>query len=168
MLPNNSNIVMAASQAAEIYTDSKVYVIPAKTIGAGYVALSSIDPESQSPEEILAATEEAISCISSAYISPSVRDTDMNGIHVHEGDTIGVIDKELVVSLPDRTEATKELIAKLLSGGDKFMLTVFTGADAGEDERALVESYVRESFPDVECYFIEGNQEIYPYIFVAE
>ncbi|MBQ8879987.1 MAG: DAK2 domain-containing protein [Clostridia bacterium] len=168
VLPNNSNIVMAASQAAEIYTRSKVYVIPAKTIGAGYVALSSIDPESQSPEEILAASEEAISRINSAYISPSVRDTDMNGIHVSEGDTIGVINKDLVVSMPDRAEATKELISKLLSGGDKFMLTVFTGADAPEDECVLMESYVKESFPEVECYFLVGNQEIYPYIFVAE
>ena len=168
VLPNNSNIVMAANQAAEIYTDSKVYVIPAKTIGAGYVALSCVDLENQNPSEIIETAESAISAIVSAYVSPSVRDTDMNGIHGNEGDTIGVIGKDLVVSLPDRKAATKQLIDRLLENGERFMLTVFVGADVEDGERAEMEGYAREHFPDVECYFLTGDQEIYPYIFVAE
>ena len=167
VFPNNGNIVMAATQAAEIYTEAKVHVIGAKTIGAGYVALSSMNFDSSSPEELIAEADEAISRITSGYISPAVRDADLNGIHVSEGDTIGIINKEIVVSESDRLDACKKLVDKLLSE-DAFMLTVFTGADAKLGERAVLEAYVTKNYPAMECYFIDGGQDIYPYMFVAE
>ncbi|MBQ8321873.1 MAG: DAK2 domain-containing protein [Clostridia bacterium] len=168
VFPNNSNIMMAASQAAEIYEDAKVYVVPAKTIGAGYVALSSMNFDTSSPEELLTEADEAISRVTSAYISPAIRDADMNGVHVNEGDTIGIMNKEIVVSNPDKKSAAFALIDLLLKSGDKFMLTVFVGTDATAEEGAILEDYVRSTYPDVEIYSIDGGQEIYPYIFVAE
>ena len=48
------------------------------------------------------------------------------------------------------------------------MLTVFCGADSNEEERAELESYLNENHSSAEIYFIDGGQEIYPYIFVAE
>ena len=48
------------------------------------------------------------------------------------------------------------------------MLTVFTGADALLEDRAELESYIAHKYPGVECYFIDGGQDIYPYMFVAE
>ena len=168
VLPNNSNIIMAATQAADIWSDSAVHVLPAKTIGAGYAALSSFNPDAESAKEIIRDLESAISAVTSAYVSPSVRDADMNGVHVTQGDTIGVINKEIVVSSPERELAVKELLGKLLGGGDRFMLTVFCGKDASAGECSETEAYVRDAFPEVECYFLDGGQEIYPYIFVAE
>ena len=167
VFPNNSNIVMAATQAAEIYTDAKVHVISAKTIGAGYVAISSMNFEGNSADELIREAEEAISRITSGYISPAVRDADMNGVHVEEGDTIGIIGKEIVVSEKERLKASIMLVDKLLSE-DAFMLTVFTGKDASLDERAELEAYISKNHSDVECYFIDGGQEIYPFLFVAE
>ena len=168
VLPNNGNIVMAASQAAEIYSDAKVHVIPAKTIGAGYVALSSMNFEGGTPESLMAEAEDAISRITSGYISPAVRDADMNGVHVNEGDTIGIVNKEIVVSRPERIEACKALVDKLLTESDAFMLTVFTGADARLEDRAALDSYISHNYHGVECYFIDGGQDIYPFMFVAE
>ena len=167
VFPNNGNIVMAANQAAEIYTDAKVHVIPAKSIGAGYVALSSMNFEASSPEELITEAQEAISRITTGYISPAVRDADLNGVHVNEGDTIGIIGKEIVVSEGERLLACKKLVDKLLSS-DAFMLTVFTGADALLEERAELEAYISKEHISTECYFIDGGQDIYPYIFVAE
>ena len=166
--PNNGNIVMAASQAAEIYTQAKVYVIPAKSMGAGYVALSSMNLDGDDPEAIFKEAEEAIGRISSAYISPAVRDADINGVHVKDGDTIGVKDKEIVVSEPDRVSATHALIDTLLSDGTRFMLTIFFGKDVEEEERSELENYIKENHSDIEVYFIDGKQEIYPYLIVAE
>ncbi len=168
VFPNNSNIVMAAKQAAEIYEKAKIFVVPAKNIGAGYVALSSIDLEKGSPEEILADAQEAISKISSAYISPAVRDADLNGLHINDGDTIAIINKEVVVSNPSREDTAKELVDILISPGDKFLLTVFVGQDASLAEATALEQYIMSKYSDIEVYFIEGGQEIYPYIFVAE
>jgi dihydroxyacetone kinase-like predicted kinase len=111
---------------------------------------------------------EAMSRVTAGYVSPSIRDADLNGVHITSGDTIGIIEKEIVVSDPDRATATHALIAKLLEDPDKFMLTVFCGVDATEDERAALESYLAEAHPDIEVYFVDGGQEIYPYIIIAE
>ena len=168
VFPNNGNIIMAAGQAAEIYDKAKIYVVPAKSIGAGYVAMSTMSFDSAEPDELMAEAEEAIGRITAAYVSPAVRDADMNGVHVTEGDTMGIIAKEIVISGPDKIASTYGLIDILLSDETKFMLTVFTGKDSTEEECSLVQSYISEHHPMVETYFIEGGQEIYPFLFVAE
>jgi len=168
VFPNNGNIIMAAAQAAEIYEGAKVYVIPSKSIGAGYVALSSMNFEGSEPEALLGEAEEAIGRIVAASISPAIRDADMNGVHVNEGDTIGIVAKEIVISEPTREAAAHGLVDKLLESGDKFMLTVFYGKDATAEESSELEAYILAKHPTVETYFIDGGQEVYPYLFVAE
>lgn len=168
VLPNNGNIVMAANQAAEIYEKAKIHVIPAKNIGAGYVALSTMNFEAESVEEILVEAEDSIKRITTGYISPAVRDVDMNGVHVTEGDTIGIIGKSIVVSEADRANATNIFVTKLLDVANAFMLTVFCGADVSNSEKEALSAYISEKHPGTEFYFIDGGQEVYPYIFVAE
>ena len=167
VLPNNSNIMMAAEQSAELYEDAKIHVLPAKNIGAGYAAISSADLESQSVDEIIEAMTEAIGRIETGYVSPSIRDAEMNGISIAEGDTIGIIAKEIVTANADRLVATTELIDKLITE-DRFVLTCFYGKDSDPEEREQLEALIAEKYPDVETYFLDGTQEIYPYIFVAE
>ena len=168
VLPNNGNIIMAANQAAELYTDAKICVIPSKNIGMGYVALSAIDFESLSCEDVLIEAAEVMKRVTTGYISPSIRDAELNGVHIEKGDTIGIIDKEIVLSEKSEKEAAHKLATKLLSDGDKFMLTVFCGQDATEEAREDLKSYLAECHPDAEVYFINGEQQIYPFIFAAE
>ncbi len=168
VFPNNSNIFMAAQQAADLYEKAKVHVISSKNIGRGYVALSSIDFDNPDVDSVIAAIETAMSRVTAGYISPSIRDADMNGIHINNGDTIGIIDKEIVVAEPNRKEASEKLASMLLNLPEKFMLTVFCGADSNQQERAELEAYLSENHSSSEVYFIDGGQEIYPYIFVAE
>ncbi|MBQ4070798.1 MAG: DAK2 domain-containing protein [Clostridia bacterium] len=168
IFPNNGNIIMAASQAAELYEAAKVYVIPSKNIGMGYVALSAIDFDSLEPEDILYEAEEVMKRVTTGYVSPAIRDADMNGVHITNGDTIGIINKEIVVSDADFTAATHKLASMLLSEEDKFMLTVFSGADATAEMRDELSAYLAEAHPDAEVYFIDGEQQIYPFIFAAE
>lgn len=168
VFPNNGNIVMAATQAAEIYEDAKVFVVPAKSIGAGYVAISSINFENDNPDVILNEAKEAIARITAARVSPAIRDADMNGVHVNDGDTIGIIEKDIVVSEPDRATAMQSLIKLLIDGSDRFMLTIFVGADVSESEKADLESFIADNYSSIETYFIDGGQEIYPYLIVAE
>ncbi len=168
VFPNNSNIFMAAQQAADLYEKANVHVLPSKSIGTGYVAISSADLENPSTKAVLASMTEAMARVSAGYISPSIRDADIGGVHIHDGDTIGVIDKEILVSEADRVEAAKKTAALLLDLPEKFMLTIFTGEDAAEEETAALTAFLNEAYPDAEVYFINGGQEIYPYIFVAE
>ena len=168
VFPNNGNIFMAAQQAAEIYEAATVHVIPTKSVGTGYVALSSANFEHEEAEQVIADMNEAIARVTAGYISPAIRDTEIGGVAIKNGDTIGVIEKEIVLSLPERADAARELATRLLSLPEKFMLTVFCGADATEEERGALEAAIGEAHPDAEVYFIDGGQEIYPYIFVAE
>ena len=168
VLPNNSNIVMAAQQAAELYDKATVHVIPSKNIGTGYVALTALNFESDDVETNLAEMTEAMKRVTAGYISPSIRDTNMNGLEIHNGDTIGIIEKEIVVSEKDKTEAAHKLASMLLELPEKFMLTIFSGKDTTEEEQTELEAYLSEKYPDSEVYYIDGGQEIYPYIFVAE
>ena len=168
VFPNNGNILMAAQQAAEIYEDARVHVIPTKNIGTGYVAASSVDVTCPDVDANIEAMTEAMSRVTAGYISPSIRDADLNGVHIKNGDTIGIVEKEIVVSDADRATATHALIAKLLEDPEKFMLTVFCGVAATAEEREALESYISANHPDTETYFVDGGQEIYPYIIIAE
>ncbi|MBQ4326950.1 MAG: DAK2 domain-containing protein [Clostridia bacterium] len=168
VFPNNSNIFMAAQQAGELHKRAQVHVIPSKNIGTGYVAISSANLDNPDVDAVICEMEEAMKRVSAGYVSPSIRDAEISGIHIKNGDTMGIIDKEIVVSESDRMSAVKALASKLLELPDKFMLTVFAGADSAETEQNELTAYLSEKYSDAEVYFIDGGQEIYPYIFVAE
>ena len=168
VFPNNGNILMAAQQAANIYEDAKVFVIPSKDVGAGYVALSSADLTEDDPEVILNCMKEAMAKVTTGFVSPTIRDAEIGGIQIHKGDTIGIVGKTILLSDPDRGCAAYRLAVKLLESPGKFMLTVIRGADATEEEEAVLRQCLKENCPAAEVYFIQGGQEIYPYIFIAE
>ncbi len=168
VFPNNGNIIMAASQAAEIYEKAKVHVVPSKSIGGGYVALASMNFDGSEPDELMTEATDAIARITSAYISPAVRDADMNGVHVTDGDTMGIINKEIVISGPDKMVSTYGLIDIMLASEDKFMITIFYGKDATPEERDQLSQYMANTYPYIEAYYVDGGQEIYPFLFVVE
>jgi dihydroxyacetone kinase-like predicted kinase len=167
VFPNNGNIFMAAQQAAELYRDATVHVLPSKNIGTGYVALSSANFEDDDPAAVEAEMLAAMKRVRAGYVSPSIRDAELNGIKIHNGDTIGIVDKTVVVADADRLTASVRLAEKLLADG-AYMLTVFCGKDAQPEETQALQETLAERFPDAEVYPADGGQDIYPYIFVAE
>ena len=88
-------------------------------------------------------------------------------MQIKNGDTIGIIEKQIVVSDADRLTAACGLVEKIMEG-DKFMLTIFRGKDADDAEQEALHAKLSKLCPDAEIYFMDGGQEIYPYIFVAE
>lgn len=168
VFPNNGNIVMAAQQAAELYKDAKVHVVPNKNIGTGYAALTAYDPDSNDVEGMLEAMNEAMSRVTAGCVSPSIRDAEMNGLSIAKGDTIGIIEKKIVLNDKDRAAASLALASMLLDSPEKTMLTVFAGVDATEEESDALIAAISEKYPDADVFPVRGEQEVYPYIFVAE
>lgn len=168
VFPNNSNIFLAAGQAAKLYENAEVHVIESKNIGAGYVAIASFDPEADSIDTLEAQMREAMDAVTTGFVSPATRDVSMDGVDIHEGEYIGFFDKTMIVSTPSKQETAILLAEKLCESGDKFMLTVFCGKDATIDERAALEKALAERLGGVEIYFSDGGQDVYPYIFMVE
>ncbi|MBR6411185.1 MAG: DAK2 domain-containing protein [Clostridia bacterium] len=167
VLPNNSNIILAARQAAGIYDKSEIFVIESRTLGDGYAALSALDYNLDDPASIADSLNEAMDSVVTGMLTTAVRDTNLNGIEIHTGDYIGFIGKEMLASDPDRFEVAKSLLDHM-NMNEKFALTVFGGKDTDEESNQALEAYIHEAYPDVEVYMVNGGQDVYDYIFVAE
>lgn len=172
VFPNNSNIIMAAKLAAQMYDGAQIHVVESKNLGAGYVgiaSLASMDTENDTTENILSQIDQAMANVTTAVISSAVRDADMGGVHIQKGDFIGFIDKEIVVDADTRLEAACRMVDRLLLGDeDVFMLTLFGGKDATNEDNTSLQEYCSEHYPQVETYFVDGQQDIYCYIMMAE
>ena len=167
VFPNNSNIILAANQAAKLYKDAEVCVVPTKTIGDGYAALSMLDTESGDLEIMSSGCQEATEGVVTAEISQCVRDADFDGVCVETGDFIGFVGKNILACSKNRKEAAKQTIDKLDLDNHEICI-IIKGEDADEDECAEIENYVSENYRSTELFFIDGGQQIYSYIIVAE
>ncbi len=167
VFPNNGNIVMAAKQAAQLYDNGTVHVIESKDLGKGYAAISSLNFQSGDPAKIEASLAEAMSMVSTGYISPAVRDAELNGVVIECGDYIGFVGKEMMVSEKDMLDAAKNLLSKM-GGDDMYLITAFVGKDASSEDVDALTEWLAEAYPDVEFYTVDGGQDVYPFIFVVE
>lgn len=166
ILPNNSNIIMAANQAAEVTEGVQVSVIPSKTIPQGYTALMMFN-EHASLEENTSEMKQAIHEVKSGQVTYAVRDTQMNGIEIKENDYIGILDKEIVVSVPNRFESACALADQMLDE-DSELVTLLYGEGVEEEEAEALATYIENTYEDVEVTIVNGQQPVYAYILSAE
>ena len=168
VFPNNGNILMAAKQAAEIYEAAAIHVIESKNLGDGYVAICAADFDCDDADAIAESFKEAMANVTTGNVSPSIRDAELNGVQIKNGDFIGFVGKQMLTSNKEITDTTHALVDKMLEDGEKFMLTVFCGKDCTAAAKADLEGHLAEAHSDIEVYFIDGDQDVYPFIFVAE
>lgn len=165
ILPNNKNIVMAAEQAAAI-SDSKVKVIPAKTIPQGISALLAFNPD-QSVEHNAEAMSAAADHVKTGQVTFAVRDTTMEGISIRSGQFMGLADGKIVSVQDGKIAAAEELLSTMI-GEDDEILTIIYGEDATLEEAEQLAAFAETAAPDLEVELHEGNQPIYSYIFAVE
>ncbi|WP_026906076.1 DAK2 domain-containing protein [Paucisalibacillus globulus] len=165
VLPNNKNIVMAAEQAQEL-AEANVAVVTTKTIPQGISALLAFHPEEDLDTNKNNMTE-ASSLVKTGQITYAVRDTQIDGISIENGNFMGIADGKIVTTHKDRLEAVKQLFNDLITEDDEI-LTILSGEGVTEDEINELVSYVEETYEDVEIEIHNGNQPIYSYIFSVE
>lgn len=165
VFPNNSNIVMTARQAAEIYADAHVLVIPTKDLGAGYVAIASLDTSAGDPEAIAVGASEIASSVICGLVSPASRDTFKDGMEVHKGGYIGFCSGEVLSSGSDRTSTALSLLDSLEAAGHDVVI-VFSGADVPEEESRSFSKALTAAYPTTEIIFNNGGQAVYDYTFI--
>lgn len=166
ILPNNSNVILSAEQTVNLCEGVNVRVLKTKSIGQGYASLMVFD-STRELDDNLESMSEIISNMKTAELTYAVRDTEMNGVKIKNGDFIGIQGKNIVVSLPDRISAIKELLNKVIDDNSEIV-TVFYGKDVTENEAKLVKGYIQEVNEDLEIEMISGKQDIYAYIIAVE
>lgn len=167
VLPNNSNIIMAAQQAAAI-SDRNVIVIPSKTMMQGLSAAlaysDDVDVETNT-ERMTAAIKQVLS----GSVTYAVRDTQFNGEKISQGDIIGLLDNVITKVGTSVDSVAVELLCSMIeNNGDDCMATIFYGEGADEDSAQAVADAVNEKYPDAEITVQYGGQPLYYYYFSVE
>jgi len=165
ILPNNSNIIMAAKQAADVTDGKDVIVLETKSIPQGLSACINFNPE-ETPEANTDAMNEAIGAVKSGSITYAIKDTTVEGREIHAGDFMAILDKEIVFTSTDKLEAVKELLNQMVDE-DAEIVTLIAGSDVSEEDTAEIESYIDETF-DVDVDVQNGGQPVYSYLIGVE
>ena len=168
VLPNNSNIVLTANQAAAGCADCDVRVIPTKSIAEGYSALSMMNLWSETVDELVEDMSMNLGNVVTGLVTTAIRDANMDGLDVKKGDYIGLDNKHIHVTGTDRTETAKSLIKKLMDMESKDVIIVFYGEGVSDGEVAGLQEFLGEQFPMVDVGFVNGKQGIYDFIISLE
>lgn len=163
VLPNNSNIIFTANQAAELYRDCPVHVLPTRSVMEGTAALSMANPAYDTVEEVLEDMNMGMDGVKTAYVTVAIRNSHLDGIAVTKGQYIGLDGKHLVVAGEDRLETAEALIQKLAPARPEMILG-FYGSAVSAEEIARLQSKLAALYPRAEIGFIDGKQEVYDLI----
>ncbi|MCT2538009.1 DAK2 domain-containing protein [Aquibacillus koreensis] len=165
VLPNNKNIIMAAEQAAEL-SDDNVVVVPTKTIPQGMSALLAFHPQAKL-EENKQNMIEASQQVKTGQVTYAVRDTQIDGMTIKNGNFMGLADGKIKVNDKDKLKVIKDLLSDMITDEDEI-ITILQGEEASDEEVKQIESFIEENFEDIELEVHKGNQPIYSYIFSIE
>lgn len=166
VFPNNSNIIMAAEQAAGLYKKADVRIIRSTSIGEGYYGIASVDRDSSDTDAVVEAVYAAMDSVTCATVARAIRDAEgIDGLAVAKGDYVGYVGKNILCDAPGRTEACTALCSKL-GAGERDVLLIFYGKDVPEAEAAALQATLQQSYPMLEIMLNHGNQPVYDYIFV--
>ena len=161
VLPNNSNIFLAAEQAAQSVNDKKVYIIPTKSQVQGVSALLNFAKDNTVKENRENMTD-AIKLVKTGEITKSVRSTNIDGIKIKEGQFIGILDHKIIIVADSYLDAAKKLVKKVTSK-DTELITIYFGNDASEPDAQELQNFI-ESHYDASVEVVNGNQPNYHFI----
>ena len=165
ILPNNSNIIMAANQAKEL-SDKNIVVIPTKNVAQAFATLVTFDADADIDENE-ANMMEALSTVKSGQITYAVRDTVINDVEVKEGNIIGIAEGKLLSAGDKVDEITTDLVEKLVDE-DSAIITLFYGEDTSKEDAEALRDALEEKFEDIDVELHYGGQPLYYYLISVE
>jgi dihydroxyacetone kinase-like predicted kinase len=165
ILPNNKNIIPSADQAKNV-TVKKVAVVPSKTIPQGLAAMLALQPDGE-VDSVAEKMLKVLSLVKTGEITTAVRNVEMDGVNVKEGQVIALLDRKLVASAGTVEEATLGLLEKA-SAMEHEIITLFFGQDMKHGEANRIADIVRAKYPKQEVEVQEGGQPHYQFIISVE
>lgn len=168
ILPNNSNIIMAATQACDVMNEEvKCTVIPTKTIPQGLVSAMMYNPESDYDTNYNDMME-SLSSVKSGQVTFAVKNTSFEGMEIHKDDFIGICDKKILATEKDKIKCALKLINTMIDE-DSSIITIITGEDVTEAERDALKELVQAKVGDMVDVDVKvGLQPVYSFIIGIE
>ena len=165
VLPNNTNIILAAQQAAEL-TERNVIVLPTKSVPMGISAALAFNPEEEVEENTRAMTE-AAEHVHTASITYAVRDTNFDNREIHSGDIMGLLDNKLTYLGHDVREVALHMADEMVNE-DAALVTVYYGSDVSEEDARQLTDEIAEKYPECDVAMQFGGQPLYYYLIAVE
>ena len=165
VLPNNSNVILAASQAAEL-AEVDVVVLPTKNVAMGIGAVIAFNPEAsveENRETMTAAAEQ----VKTGQVTFAVRDTVFEDKEIKEGDIIGIHNGRIETVGQSIHDIALDLVGHVVEDGDS-LITVYYGQDTEEADAQALGDEVAAQFPDLDVEVQYGGQPLYYYLISAE
>ena len=166
ILPNNGNILMAAEQALALATGKSVAVVPSKSVPQGISALLALNPNVDLARNVHAMTA-AMGSVQTGEVTIAVQDARFDGIEVHSGDVIGLLNDELTAKGPDSAAVVKTLLAQM-GAADREVITLYYGQSVTAQAADALLAELSGLFPGQEIEIVSGGQPFYHYIISAE
>ncbi len=166
ILPNNSNIILAAEQAASLVKDKQIIVVPSKTVPQGITAIINFAPD-LSPEENKEAMIEEMRQVKTGQITYAVRDTVIDDKEIRQGNIMGIGDKGILCVGQSVKETALDTL-KAMTDETSELITIYYGADITQETAENLLEKVQETYPDCEIELHNGGQPIYYYLMSVE
>lgn len=167
VLPNNKNIILAAKQAAKLYTDAQVHVVETKNLCEGYCALAVISPGITDMQVLTESALRAAKEVTSLEITKAVRNATIDSVEVKKGDYMALGAGKVQAT----AETAEDAVLKALKTQDMDLaeiITVFAGKDVTAQRRADLTETLEEIYDECEIVVYEGQQEVYDYYIAVE
>ena len=168
VFPNNSNILLTANQAAELYEGARITVIPTKTIPQGYSALSVFNASIKDLDEQINDLTCAKDAVVSGELTVAIRDSSVGGVSVKEGEYIGILDGKLLTSSQSPIEAMCNMIESIDDLDEREIITLFVGSGVDDESRVEMTEAIEERFDELTLEVYIGDQEVYDYLIAVE
>ncbi len=165
VLPNNSNIIMAAQQAAAL-TTRQVQVLPTRTVPQGIAALIGFGYQRDIAENV-AAMQRAMERVITAEITTAVRDALVDGVQVRSGQTIAVLNGMLIAASDEHQQVIDTLLERMQID-NLDIVTIYYGAHVSAAHGQELADRLHRRYPDAEIEVRSGGQPFYDYILSAE
>ena len=166
ILPNNGNIILAANQAKDLTEDKEIVFIASKNIPQGIAAMINY-MEGRSDDENKENMESEMKSIKSGQVTYAVRDTNMDGKEIKQGNYMGLTDKTILSVAESAQEAAEELILALLDE-DSELLSLYYGAETTAEEAEALADAILEEHDEIDVEVQFGGQPIYSYFISVE
>ncbi|MBR5421256.1 MAG: DAK2 domain-containing protein [Lachnospiraceae bacterium] len=166
IFPNNKNIILAANQARDMTKDKKIIVIPTKTVPQGIGALLAYVPD-MSVEDNETAMTEAMGMVQTGQVTYAVRDTQIDGVEIHQDDYMGIGDAGILSNGKDITGVTTAMLERMVKE-DSELISVYYGQDVDEAAAEQLKNALSDRFSSCEVEITRGGQPVYYYIVSVE